>query len=192
MAGWIAILGSSISLIGANAGIIGSSRTLYALSNYRLLPEKFGKVHGRRRTPYVAIFTFGVGSVLLVALSSFGILGSVDPLLLLGSLYNVGALLGYVQAHASLIVTRNRDRPMFRPFKIPLSWRFKRGSGEVEIPLLPVVGFVVTGAIWVAVILTHELGRLLGLFWVLIGMGLYVYFRRKNRLPVWGRAPTKE
>ncbi len=192
MAGWIAILGSSISLIGANAGIIGSSRTLYALSNYRLLPEKFGKVHGRRRTPYVAIFTFGVGSVLLVALSSFGILGSVDPLLLLGSLYNVGALIAYVQAHASLIVTRNRDRPRFRPFKIPLSMRFKRGSGEVEIPLLPVVGFVVTGAIWVAVILTHELGRLLGLFWVLIGMGLYVYFRRKNRLPVWGRAPTKE
>lgn len=51
------------------------------------------------------------------------------------------------------------------------------------------VGFVVTGAIWVAVIVTHELGRLLGLFWVLIGIAGYVYFRKKSRLPVWGVHP---
>ena len=193
MTGWIAVLGCSISIIGANAGIIGSSRTLYALSNYKLLPGKFGEIHRRFRTPYVAVMTFGLGSILLVAVSSFGILGgSVDPLILLGSLYNVGALVAYVQAHASLIVTRNTDRPRFRPFKIPLAVRLGRGPGQVEIPILPVVGFVVTGAIWIAVIATHELGRLLGLFWVLMGMGLYVYFRRKGKLPVWGRAPITE
>lgn len=192
MAAWIAILGSSISIIGANAGIIGSSRTLYALSNYKLLPKGFGSVHRKFRTPHVAVLTFGTGSIVLVAVSTFGFLGSVDPLLLLGSLYNVGALVAYVQAHASLIVTRNRDRPRYRPFKIPLSVRFKRGTGEVEIPILPVIGFVVTGAIWVAVIVTHELGRLLGLFWVLIGMVGYVYFRRKSRLPIWGRSPSAE
>ncbi len=193
MAGWIAVLGSSISIIGANAGIIGSSRTLYALSSYRLLPGRFGKIHGKFRTPYVAVITFGLGSIFLVGLSSFGVLGgSVDPLLLLGSLYNVGALVAYVQAHASLIVTRNTDRPRFRPFKIPLSFRFKRGDRDVEIPILPVVGFIVTGAIWVAVIVTHELGRLLGFFWVLTGIGLYVYFRRKRGLPIWGRAPQND
>ncbi len=191
MAGWIAILGSSISIIGANAGIIGSSRTLYALSNYKLLPGRFGKIHRRYRTPYVAVMTFGLGSILLVAVSSFGILGgSVDPLILLGSLYNVGALVAYVQAHASLIVTRNTDRSRFRPFKIPLAIRFKRGAGQIEVPILPVVGFVVTGAIWVAVIVTHELGRLLGVFWVLIGMGLYIYFRKRGQMPIWGRAPV--
>lgn len=188
MGAWIAVLGSSISIVGANAGIIGSSRTLYALANYKLLPGRFGAVHHKFRTPHVAVLTFGLGSITLVAISSFGLLGSVDPLLLLGSLYNVGALVAYVQAHASLIVTRNRDRPRYRPFKIPLSLRFKRGTGEVDIPILPVVGFVVTGAIWVAVILTHELGRLLGVFWVLLGIALYVYFRKKSRLPLWGRA----
>lgn len=189
IAAWIALLGSSISIIGANAGIIGSSRTLYALSKYKLLPSRFGAIHGRFRTPYVAIVAFGMGSIVLVALSSFDILGvSVDPLVLLGSLYNVGALVAYVQAHASLIVTRNNDRPRFRPFKVPLAIHFRKGPDEYELPLLPLIGLVATGAIWVAVIATHELGRLLGLVWVVMGLSLYVSFRRKNRLPLRGRA----
>lgn len=185
IAPWIALLGSSISIIGANAGIIGSSRTLYALSKYKLLPGRFGAIHKKFRTPYVAILTFGLGSIALVGLSSFGIFGrTVDPLVLLGSLYNVGALIAYVQAHASLIVTRNRDRPRFRPFKVPLSLSFHRGKGEIEVPLLPLLGLLATSAIWIAVIYTHELGRLLGFAWVIMGMSLFVYFRKKSGLPV--------
>jgi len=192
IAAWIALLGSSISIIGANAGIIGSSRTLYALSKYKLLPRKFAAIHGKFRTPYIAIIVFGLGSILLVALSSFGILGgSVDPLILLGSLYNVGALVAYVQAHASLIVTRNSDKPRFRPFRVPLSIHFKRGSVDYELPILPLLGLIATGAIWIAVIATHDLGRILGAAWVVMGMSLYVYFRRKNRLPVLTRDKAK-
>jgi len=41
------------------------------------------------------------------------------------------------------------------------------------------------------VIVTHELGRELGIVWVVMGMGLYIYFRRKNRLPLRGRAPPE-
>jgi len=185
MAPLVAILGCTISIIGANAGIIGSSRTLYAMSKYRLLPGRFGSIHSKFRTPHVAILTFGLVSISLVAVSSFGFLGgSVDPLLLLGSLYNVGALLAYVKAHASLIVTRNTDKERFRPFRVPLSIHIR----DWEIPILPVLGMLSTGAIWVAVIVTHELGRLLGLVWVLTGMGLYIYFRRSSNLPVWKRA----
>lgn len=193
IAGWIALLGSSISIIGANAGIIGSSRTLYALSKYKLLPGKFGAIHKKFRTPYIAILVFGLGSILLVALSSFNILGgSVDPLVLLGSLYNVGALVAYVSAHASLIVTRNTDKPRFRPFKVPLSISFKRNGKVIEIPILPVLGLLATGAIWVAVILTHDLGRELGAAWVVMGISMYVYFRKKNNLPLLGRAKTQD
>src|SRR2546422_8064855 len=190
---WIALLGSSISIIGANAGIIGSSRTLYALSKYKLLPGRFGAIHKKFRTPYIAILVFGLGSILLVALSSFNILGgSVDPLVLLGSLYNVGALVAYVSAHASLIVTRNTDKPRFRPFKVPLSISFKRNGKVIEIPILPVLGLLATGAIWVAVILTHDLGRELGAAWVVMGISMYVYFRKKNNLPLLGRAKTQD
>src|SRR3989475_12286483 len=193
IAGWIALLGSSISIIGANAGIIGSSRTLYALSKYRLLPGKFGAIHRKFRTPYIAILSFGLGSILLVALRSFNFLGgSVDPLVLLGSLYNVGALVAYVSAHASLIVTRNTDKPRFRPFKVPLSISFKRNGKVIEIPILPVLGLLATGAIWVAVILTHDLGRELGAAWVVMGISMYVYFRKKNNLPLLGRAKTQD
>jgi len=185
--GWIALLGCSISIIGANAGIIGSSRTLYALSKYKLLPAKFGVVHGKFRTPHLAVLVFGLGSIVLVAVASFDFFnGGEDPLILLGSLYNVGALVSYVSAHASLIVTRNTDKPRFRPFKVPFSLHFK--SAGFELPLLPLLGLLSTGAIWVAVIATHGLGRILGLVWVLIGFSMYVYFRRSNRLPVWKSA----
>jgi len=185
IAAWIALLGSSISIIGANAGIIGSSRTLYALSKYKLVPGRFASVHKKFRTPYVAITVFGLGSILLVAVSSFGVLGSaVDPLVLLGSLYNVGALIAYVQAHASLIVTRNTDKSRFRPFRVPFAIRFKRRTESFDLPILPLVGLIATGAIWFAVIVTHDLGRVLGAIWVVMGMALYVYFRRKSKLPV--------
>ncbi len=193
MAIWIALLGSSISIIGANAGIIGSSRTLYALSRYRLLPSKWGQVHRKFRTPHIAILTFGLVSIVLVAVASFGALaGSADPLILLGNLYNVGALAAYVSAHGSLIVTRNTDRPRFRPFKLPLSLHFRRGPRQFELPLIPLIGLLATGAIWIAVIATHELGRILGLIWILVGMGAYVYFRKKSKLPVLGRAPQND
>jgi basic amino acid/polyamine antiporter, APA family len=130
-----------------------------------------------------------MGSILLVVFSTFVYLtGGEDPLVLMGSLYNVGALVAYVSAHASLIVTRNTDRPRFRPFRVPLTLRFKRKSGLLELPILPLLGLLATSAIWVAVIVTHELGRELGIVWVVMGMGLYIYFRRKNRLPLRGRA----
>ena len=128
----------------------------------------------------------------MVLFSTFVYLtGGEDPLVLLGSLYNVGALVAYVSAHASLIVTRNTDRPRFRPFRVPLTLRFKKKTGVLELPILPLVGLLATGAIWVAVIVTHELGRELGIVWVVMGMGLYIYFRRKNRLPLRGRAPPE-
>ncbi len=186
---WIAILGSAISIIGANAGIIGSSRMLYAMSGYKLLPAKFGQTHKRFRTPHVAILTFGLGSITLVGVSTFAFIGSnVDPLFLLGGLYNVGALISYVNAHASVIATRNSDPARFRPYRLPFSVHITMRGKLIEIPLIPVAGFLITGTIWVAVIATHELGRLLGIAWVLIGVAMYAYYRKKAKLPLWRRA----
>ena len=189
---WIALLGSSISIIGANAGIIGSSRTLYALSRYKLLPGRFGTIHKKFRTPYIAITVFGLGSIVLVAVASFGNLGGPEgPLLLLGSLYNVGALFSYVNAHGSLIVTRNSDKARFRPFRVPLSFTIAIDKKRYEIPILPLLGLIATGAIWVAVIATHDLGRILGAIWVITGMSVFAYYRRKSNLPVLTREQAK-
>ncbi len=190
MAGWIAILGCTISIVGANAGIIGSSRMLYAMSEYRLVPKIFGTTHKKFRTPHISIVAFGFGSIFLVGLATFAVLGQTGDaaLVLLGSLYNVGALISYVNAHASVIVTRNTEPARFRPYKMPLSVLFVRRGKRLEIPLIPVAGFIVTGAIWVAVIATHELGRLLGVIWVMIGTSMYVYYRKKSKLPLWRRA----
>lgn len=190
VAPWVAILGCTISIVGANAGIIGSSRMLYAMSEFKLLPGVFGKTHRKFRTPHISLITFGLGSIILVALSTLVATeqGGVTALVLLGSLYNVGALISYVNAHASVIVTRNTDPSRFRPYSMPFSIHFTRHDKRYEIPLIPVAGFIVTGAIWVAVIATHELGRLLGLIWVIVGASMYVYYRKKSKLPLWRRA----
>src|SRR5207249_12174093 len=130
--------------------------------------------------------TFGIGSILLVLFSTFVYLtGGEDPLVLLGSLYNVGALVAYVSAHASLIVTRNTDRPRFRPFRVPLTLHLKRRSGTMALPLLPLTGLLATSARWIAVIVTHELGRELRTVWVAMGVRLYMYFRRMTRVTRW-------
>jgi APA family basic amino acid/polyamine antiporter len=185
-AAWIAILGCSISVIGANAGLIGSSRTLYALSKYQLLPSKFAKTHAKFRTPHLAILVFGTSSIILVGVAAFDFFnGGEGPLTLLGSLYNVGALVAYVSAHASLIVTRNRDKLRFRPFRVPFSIRFGQGDRQRELPILPLLGLIGTGAIWIAVIATHALGRILGLVWVIVGLSIYAYYRKSRNLPVW-------
>src|SRR5260370_7015695 len=116
---------------------------LFALSRSRVLPKRFGQIHPKFRTPHIAVMTFGVGSILLVVFSTFVYLtGGEDPLVLLGSLYNVGALVAYVSAHASLIVTRNTDRPRFRPFRFPLTLHFKRKTGVLSLPLLPLSAFL--------------------------------------------------
>src|SRR5207245_11535458 len=123
---------------------------------------------------YTAFMSSCVGGLLLVLFSPFVYLtGGEDPLVLLGSLYNVGALVAYVSAHASLIVTRNTDRPRFRPFRVPLTLRFKRKTGVLELPILPLLGLLATSAIWVPVILTHELGRELGIVGGVMGRGVY-------------------
>src|SRR2546428_12811229 len=125
----------------------------YAMSQNKLLPGRFGEIHSRFRTPSISILTFGLGSILLVVFSTMINLGdSVDPLVLLGSLYNVGALIAYVQAHLSVIITRNTDREHFRPFRIPWSIRFMRRREEWDLPILPFAGILYTCAILVRVI----------------------------------------
>src|SRR5215472_15341662 len=61
--GWIlaslaSILGISVLLVASNAGIVGVSRITFAMSRDGVIPRLFGRLHGRLKTPYVAILVF--------------------------------------------------------------------------------------------------------------------------------------
>jgi APA family basic amino acid/polyamine antiporter len=108
----------------------------------------------------------------------------------LANLYAFGATSGYMLVFISLIRLRFVDPYTPRPYKVPLNVKWKRRDGDaVEIPLLGFLGFLGVGSIFLTVIITHEIGRVVGVAWILICLTYYLIFRRRNGLPLLGSVP---
>jgi APA family basic amino acid/polyamine antiporter len=178
-----ALLGATILLTSSNSGVMGDSRLIFSMSHFRLVSKWFNKVHPRYRTPVNAIVGFGwVGIVLTIM--SFLTPRALDTL---GNLYAFGATMGYTLVFASLIRLRFLDPYSPRPYKVPGNLRWKRKDGSiVEVPLLGFVGLLGVFSIWLTVMVTHTIGRILGPLWVIVCVIYYIVFRRRNGLPVFG------
>ncbi len=176
LAGLAALLGMSVLLVAANAGIIGASRITYAMSQDEVIPKTFGKLHKKHNTPFISIITF---SSVSVGLALSGELGFV------AELYNFGALIAYVIVGMSLISLRNKESAVFRPFKTPGSirirpfWRRSKteaslANEEYTIPIIGVLCIIADLTIWLLVVVLHPLGRIFGSIWM--GFGLLLFF----------------
>ena len=162
---WIAILAATILLIGANAGIIGSSRLAYSMASHKQLPPILGRVHPKRYTPYVAIALFGLIASVLVA---------PGKVALLADLYAFGAMISFTVAHICVITLRFQQPDFERPWRTPINIPFRGKS----IPVLAVLGGLGTATVWVVVVLTHFWGRWIGLSWMLVGIVMYIVYRK--------------
>jgi len=178
LAFWVAIMGFVVCLVATNAGIVGVSRMIYSMSSSELIPKWLGKLHSRTKTPYRAIVIFAAFQLALAFLGQMG---------LAADLYNFGALLSYMFVNLSLIVLRMKEPDRFRPFYLRGSVEVPGGKKRMTLPLVPILGFISAGVIWLLVVFTHETGRLLGFVWLLVGFGIYALKRRK-RLGVSGPA----
>ena len=107
--------------IGAIAGLssvvlvmmMGQSRIAYTIARDGLLPQAFGKVHPRFRTPYVSTLVVGVLAAALAGLV---------PLNVLGELVSMGTLLAFATVCIGVLILR-RTRPQLpRPFRVPVAW----------------------------------------------------------------------
>ncbi len=173
LAGLVSFMGMSVLLVAANAGIVGSSRITYAMSEDKAIPTVFGRLHKRHNTPWVSIIIFSSVSV-AIAFS-----GELD---FAAQLYNFGALLAYVIVGLSLISLRNTDRALFRPFKAPGSisirpfWRrnMTETREKYTIPITGVLCVVADLVVWLLVVILHPLGRVFGSIWM--GLGLLLFF----------------
>jgi amino acid transporter/nucleotide-binding universal stress UspA family protein len=162
---WIAILAATILLIGANAGIIGSSRLAYSMASHKQLPPILGRVHPKRYTPYVAIALFGLIAAILVAPGSIAALAD---------LYAFGAMISFTVAHICVVALRFKMPDYERPWRTPFNIPFRGKS----IPVLAVLGGLGTSTVWVVVVLTHATGRIVGLSWMAAGLIMYVVYRK--------------
>jgi basic amino acid/polyamine antiporter, APA family len=93
--------------------ILGQSRILLAMSRDGLLPQAFGSVHERYRTPHVAT---------AVTATVAALMGGVFPLGLLSELVSIGTLLAFVMVCVSVLVLRYTRPTLHRPFRVPLVW----------------------------------------------------------------------
>ncbi|MBI4295621.1 MAG: APC family permease [Chloroflexi bacterium] len=167
----VAILAVAILIIATNAGIIGASRLVYFMGIRQQLPRFISRINRRSRVPLIGILVSAVLAALLI---------TTGQVTVLADLYAFGAMAAYTLAHISIIALRVKEPDLPRPFKIPLNIRI-RGR---EIPVTAVIGGLATGATWFIVTYTHELGRIVGFAWIIVGLFVYVVYRRATGRPV--------
>ena len=159
---------ASITLVAAaNSAMLGLSRLAYSLSTNRQIPSGLGRLHPVRSTPYVLIILAGLIAAGLVVPENLDFLVGI---------YAFGAMLAFTIAHLSICWLRYSESDRDRPYKVPLSIRFRGG----ELPLPAAFGALVSAAGWVAVMVVHEPARYVGLGWMAVGIVLYVVYRRAD------------
>lgn len=105
--GLFAVIGLFAVVNSALINMLMASRLLYGMSNERILPSAFGRVHPTRRTPWVSIIFTSVIAIILVSTVDITLLGGTTALLLLGVFTIVNI--------AVLVLRRDRvDHPHFR------------------------------------------------------------------------------
>jgi len=171
----IAILAGTILLIATNAGLIGISRLAFSLGNHRLVPPALSRIHPRFKTPYISIILFSIVAILILLPGFF----EANVFKNMGSLYAVGSLLAFMFAHASIISLRIRRPDMPRPFKLGGNIRI-RGR---ELPLTAILGMCALAVIWIIILITQPYSRWVGLVWMVVGIIIYYFYRKREKLP---------
>jgi basic amino acid/polyamine antiporter, APA family len=161
--GWLAKLVTVAILAGFSSVILvmlmGQSRVFYSMSKDGLLPKIFSEIHPKFRTPYKS------NMILFLFVGAFAAFVPGD---IAGDMTSIGTLFAFILVCAGVIVMRKTDPEAKRGFKTPL------------VPLVPILGMIVCGA------MVFGLGwpnwsRLL--LWLAIGFVIYfAYSAKKSKL----------
>ncbi len=177
---YVAMLGATLLLISANSGVFGASRITYSMARFNLLPHWFAKVHPKFRTPVRSLVVFS--GIAMVELWLSGLSSNVYDTL--ANMYAFGAATAYMLVFVSLLALRFKDPWTPRPFKVPLNIRLRGKDGETRLlPIAGVLGFLGISSILFLVVLTHSIGRIAGPGWIVLGLLIYFWHRRRNKLP---------
>lgn len=104
----VVIIGGAAGILSSwNSFFIGGSRAIFALSEIRLIPEAFSKLHKKYKTPYIAIIFVGVLSMIA---PFFG----QQTLTWLTNIGSFGAVLAYFFVALSFVLLRKNEPDMKR------------------------------------------------------------------------------
>jgi APA family basic amino acid/polyamine antiporter len=168
---------TSVLLVNA----FGHSRIAFAMARDGLLPQAFGRLHARLRTPWVGITLLGLIS---------GALAAVFPISLLGDLVSLGTGSAFFIVCLSLMQLRTTHPDLPRPFRVPLGGGRVFGIWIGPVPIAAMIMCVVMiGPVLLDVALQALRGEpvpalFLGLY-AAAGAAIYVGFgRRRSRTAV--------
>src|SRR5947208_15053222 len=166
---YVGILAATILIIATNAGIIGVSRLVYSMGLHRQMPDGLRRLHPKFGTPWIGILVFGAIACLTLI---------PGKAVFLGNIYAFGAMLSFTIAHLAVIRLRTSDPGRERPYRgpgiIPIAGR--------SVPTFAVLGGLGTGMAFVVVTLLHVDVALAGIGWLLIGVCVYIIYRRTQGL----------
>jgi APA family basic amino acid/polyamine antiporter len=166
---YVGLLAATILFIATNAGIIGVSRLVYSMGLHRQLPDRLRQLHPKFRTPWIGIVLFGGVACLTL------IPGQAT---FLGNMYAFGAMLSFTIAHVAVIRLRQTQPDHVRPYRGPGTLRI---AGR-ELPLFAVFGGLGTFLAFVTVTALHVNVALAGVGWLLVGIGVFILYRRNQGL----------
>ncbi len=149
----------------ANTAMLGLSRHVHVLATNRQIPSWAGKLEKTYSTPYVAII---IAALLALALAIPG------DIRFLAKVYAFGALLAVTIAQVSIVRLRVVEPDLERPYRVPWNVRI-RGHA---LPLLAILGALISGLAWITVFLLHHTAVYVGGGWMLFGLVFYVIYRR--------------
>jgi len=172
----VGVLAASILLVATNAGLLGISRLSFSMGVHHQLPAALSRVHPRFKTPYITIALFSLITLVILIPGFF----YSNMFSRLGGLYAFASLIAFSLAHLSIIVLRIRKPEVPRPFRLRPNFSFK---GK-DIPVTAVLGLAFSVIVWLVVISSQTYARYVGFAWIILGLVIYILYRRRSKLPL--------
>jgi APA family basic amino acid/polyamine antiporter len=165
---FVGLSGALILLTAATTSISGFGRLAYSLGEHGQLPRRFGMLRTRTLVAPQSIVSAALISIALLVVTA----PLPHPVLFLASLFSFGVLLAFTAAQLAVIKLRFSEPSRRRPYRVPLTVR--------GVPVPSAVGAVLTFAVWIIAIATHEGARYAGPIWLALGLVVYVVVRKSR------------
>src|SRR5438876_7888022 len=165
---FVGLSGALILLTAATTSISGFGRLAYSLGEHGQLPRKFGMLRARTLVAPQSIVSAALISIALLV----GTAPLAHPVLFLASLFSFGVLLAFTAAQLAVIKLRFSEPSRRRPYRVPFTVR--------GVPVPSAVGAVLTFAVWIIAIATHQGARYAGPVWLALGLIAYVVVRKSR------------
>jgi APA family basic amino acid/polyamine antiporter len=182
--GLFGVLAASVLFLAASSAVSGMARAAYFMSANRQAPSALFSIDRRTGVPRVAIAMLTGVALLLLAVT----VSVTESAVVLAQVYAFGATLTAFMAGLSMVKLRLTRPDLERPFLAPGNV-LVRGR---PVSLFVLAGTLAAGAMWVIVIATHDVARVVGLGWMIFGFVGYGTYRFTHGLPLLALAQARE